>query len=176
MSRPPRLFLTCMSGPGQIENMIEMVEPILGHIDGVIWALVGAEIGSPSSRYLETVKGAGEVLRQSPATRLFHRQNSVLCSGKLSVGDFILLGVEKKRFSLDFVKRVKTEIGLMMAEAEVSALFYNGLPLLLRNDGTAQYVQASSNPCDVRLIFTEGRAIDWSKIQPNNREVVTEVA
>jgi hypothetical protein len=55
MSNTPRLFLTSMSSEISAQNPVEMIEPILPHLDGIIWVLNDVPVDAPGARYLESV-------------------------------------------------------------------------------------------------------------------------
>lgn len=171
LSSQPRLFLTSMSGPGQIENMTEMIEPILDHIDGIIWVLNDCPKDDPGARYLETVKGAGEIIYREKTPRKFHSLNEILCSRMANEGDFLIFCEPNERPAIPFLKRVQSEIGPMMLESETSAIFYKMVPYLIRLDARQQFVQSLPEPESYALMC--GRAIDWANIQPDEREVKT---
>lgn len=163
----PRLFLTSMSSGPSAENMVEMIEPLLDTIDGVIWVLHDTPVDSPATRYLETVKGAGRVIHRSWPSRHFHSMNDTLFSGLIEEGDFVIWTDELERPAASFLKRIKSEIGPMMEEADVSVLFYYGKAYLFRYYETLQYHQSPH----WSLAGYPGRAIEWANIQPNEREV-----
>ena len=162
-----------MSGPGQIENMTEMIEPILDHIDGIIWVLNDCPKDDPGARYLETVRGAGEVIHRLKTARKFHSLNEILCSRMANEGDLLIMCNPDERPVTSFLKRVKSEIGPMMAESETSALLYKKAPYLIRLDSHQQFVQPLPQLESVALMIGSGRAIDWADIQPDDREVKT---
>lgn len=164
----PRLFLTSMSSGPSAENIIEMIEPLIDVLDGVIWVLHDTHTDSPAARYLETVKGAGRVIhRRWPAGRHFHSMNETLFTGLIEEGDFVCWTDEMERPAASFLKRVKSEIGPMMVESGTDVLFYFGKPYLFRYYETLQY----HNSPHWSLHGYPGRAIEWANIQPNEREV-----
>ena len=56
-----RLFLVGMSGPKSLQDLRELIDPIRGCFDGVIWCLHDSRDTWEHS-YLEEVKGAGAVI------------------------------------------------------------------------------------------------------------------
>ena len=167
LSQSPRLFLTCMSGGPSAENAIEMIEPLTDLIDGIIWVLHDTPTDSPVARYLESVKGAGRVIHRSWPARHWHSMNETLFTGLIEEGDYVIQTDDLERPAASFLKRVKTEIGPMMVESGTDVLFYFGKPFLLLYYETLQY----HNSPHWSLHGYPGRAIEWSGIQPNEREV-----
>lgn len=168
LNSQPRLFITSMSSGSSAENMVEMIEPLLDVIDGVVWVLHDTPVDSPAARYLETVKGAGRVIHRSwPAGRHFHSMNETLFTGLIQEGDLVCWTDDLERPAASFLKRAKTEIAPMMAESGTDVLFYFGKPFLFRYYETLQY----HNSPHWSLHGYPGRAIEWANIQPNEREV-----
>ena len=167
MNSAPRLFLTCMSGPGQIENMTEMIEPILDHINGIIWVLNDCPKDDPGARYLDTVKGAGRIIHRSFTPRYWHLMNETLFTGLTEEGDLLVWTDPLERPAAEFLKRVKTEIAPFMDETETTCIYYYGKPFLFRYFETLQYQQSPH----WTLTGYPGRAIEWSQIEPNERKV-----
>jgi hypothetical protein len=163
----PRLFLTSMSSDASAENPVEMIEPILPHLDGIIWVLNDVPTDAPSARYLETVKGAGRIIHRSWPTRHWHAMNDTLFTGLIQEGDFCIWTDDKERPAVEFLSKVKTEIIPMMDEAELDVVFYYGKAYLFRYRETLEYRQTPH----WTLTGWNGRGIEWSNIEPNERLV-----
>lgn len=164
MEVTPKLFLTSMSGPSQVENMTEMIEPLLPYIDGVIWCLNDCPKEDAGARYLESVKGAGEIIYRGPMNgRHWFAMNETLFTKKTEEGDLLLWTDPLERPMAPFVSRIKSEIYPMMVEADVSVIYYYGKSYLFRYYETLQY---SQTPHWV-LAGYPGRAVEWSAIEPN---------
>ena len=167
MNSAPRLFLTCMSGPNQVENMTEMIEPILDHIDGIIWVLNDCPKDDPGARYLETVKGAGRIIHRSFTPRYWHLMNETLFTELTEEGDLLIWTDPLERPAAEFLKKAKSEIAPFMDETQTSCIYYYGKPFLFRYCETLQYQQSPH----WTLTGYPGRAIEWSQIEPNERKV-----
>jgi hypothetical protein len=167
LSQFPRLFLTSMSGPGQIENMTEMIEPILDHVDGIIWVLNDCPKDDPGARYLETVKGAGCIIYRSFIPRYAHLMNETLFTGLVEEGEMMIWTDPLERPAAEFLKKAKSEIAPFMDETGTSCIYFYGKPYLFRYYETLQYQQSPH----WGLTGYPGRAIEWSQIEPNERKV-----
>lgn len=163
-----RLWLTCMSGETSAENAVEMVEPILSWLDGVIWVLNDVPPDAPSARYLESVKGAGRIIhRVWPRGRHHVAMNDTLYCGPAEDGDLMLYSDDLERPRLPFVSRIQTEIAPMMEESDVDVVFYHGKPFLFRYRETLEY----RNSPHWSLQGWNGRGIEWAKIEPDESQV-----
>lgn len=164
----PRLFLTSMSSDPSSENPVEMVEPLLSHLDGVIWCLNDVPPDAPSARYLETVKGVGRVIHRFwPTGRHWVGMNDTLYTGLIQEGDYVLWCDDKERPAIEFVSRVKSEIGPMMQEADLDVIFAWGKAYLIRYRETLEY----RNSPHWTLTGWNGRGLEWSTIESDERKV-----
>jgi len=168
MTPAPKLWLTSMSGSPSAENATEMVEPLLPWLDGVVWSLNDVPTDAPVSRYLESVKGAGKII-YAPWSRgrHFHNMNHTLFCGPIEEGDYVLWSDLEERPAIEFVSRIKTEIGPMMDETDVDVIFGWGKPYLMRYRETMEY----RNSPHWSLIGWNGRGIEWSTIEPDESKV-----
>lgn len=168
MNNIPELWLTSMSSDISAENAVEIIEPILSYLDGIIWVLHDVPVDAPSSRYLESVKGKGRVIHRCwPDYRHWHSMNETLFTGLIQEGSFVLWVDNLERAVQPFVSRVKTEIGPMMEEADVSVVFAWGKPYLFRYRESLEY----RNTPHWSLQGWTGRAIEWSTIEPDESKV-----
>lgn len=168
MITEPRLFLTSMSSDISEENAVEIIEPIIDYLDGVIWVLNDVPADSPNARYLESVKGNGKIIHRFwPNYRHFHAMNDTLFTGLIQEGDYVCWVDPLERPRRDFISRVKGEIGPMMNEADVDVLAYYGKAFLFRYKETLEY----RNSPHWTLTGWNGRAIEWSKIEPDEIKV-----
>lgn len=166
----PRLWLTSMShgGPATLENAREIIEPIHSLIDGTVWVLHDTDPNDPTAQYLESVKGAGRIIhRPWPRGRHFHSMNETLWSGPMEDGDLVLWVDPLERAQPAFVSRVKGEIAHLMVEAEIGCLHFYGKPYLFRYTETLEY----RNSPHWTLTGVQGRQIEWSQMEPDEKQV-----
>lgn len=164
----PRLFLTSMCNAGNVKDIIEMVEPILPYLDGIIWVLHDCPADDPGARYLESVKGAGKIIhRPWPRGRHWQSMNDTLFSGTAEEGDYLIWTDLLEQPAPEFLARAKTEIIPMMQEAEVDLIAYYGKPFLFRYNETLEY----RNSPHWSLHGWNNRGIEWNTIEPNERKV-----
>lgn len=158
-----KLWLTSMSGPGQIEDIKEIVDPILEHLDGIIWVFNDTFITDPGSMYLQGLNKKTKVIHRDWTPRHFHMMNETLFCGDIQEGDLVIWVDPLERPVLQFVSRIKTELDHMMKEAEVGCIYYYGKPFLFRYFETAEY----KNSPHWSLSGVPGRAVEWANIEPN---------
>lgn len=156
-----------MSSDRSPENATESIEPIIDHLDGVIYVLNDVAPTDPSARYLETVKGAGRIIHRTFIPRHHHLMNDTLFTGLIEEGDYVLFADALERPMLPFVSRIKTEIGPLMEESDLDVIAFYGKPYLLRYRETMEY----RNSPHWSLAGWNGRAIDWSTMEPDEKLV-----
>jgi len=166
--KPPRLFLTCMSGSPSEENAVEMIEPVLSHLDGVIWVLNDVPPTAPVARYLESVKGLGRIIHRAwPRGRHHVAMNDTLFCGPMVEGDAFFWVDDLERPMLPFVSRIKSEIWALMQEADLDVIAAWGKPYLMRYHETLEY----RNSPHWSLHGWNGRGMEWSTIEPDETKV-----
>ncbi len=164
----PRLWLTSTCAAGNVDNITEMVEPVLPWLDGIIWALNDCPADDPGARYLESVKGDGKVIHRPWAVGRHNvSMNETLYTGLIAEDDYMLYADALERPMSPFVSRIKAEIGPMMEAADLDVLFYYGKPFLIRYRETLEY---RGSP-HWHLEGWNGRAIEWNKIEPDEKQV-----
>jgi hypothetical protein len=167
MNTERKLWLTSMSGPGQVENIVEIIEPILDYIDGVIWVLNDCPVDDPGARYLETVKKGGKIIHRSFIPRHQQMMNETLYCGAMQEGDFCLWIDPLERVQLPFIQKVKSELIPFMDEAGVDVIYAWGKPYLFRYLETLEY----RNSPHWSLAGYGGRAVEWSNIEKDENLV-----
>lgn len=166
--KPPRLFLTSMCGPGNVDNMVEMIEPLLPYLDGIIWVLNDVPVDDPGARYLETVKGAGRVIHRGPlGGRHWHAMNDTLYCGVMEEGDLFMWTDCLELPRVPFVSTIKTEMVALMEDADLDVIAYYGKPFLMRYRETLEY----RNSPHWSLHGWNERGIEWSNKEPDESKV-----
>jgi hypothetical protein len=164
----PRLWLTSMSSDLSEENARETIEPILPWLDGVVYVQNNVSREAPSSIYLESVKGDGKIIyRDGPVVRHSHIMNETLFTDLIQEGEFCIWADPLERPDARFISRVKHEVIPMMNEADLDVLFYYGKAYLFRYRETLEY----RNTPHWTLTGWNGRAIEWSTIEPDEGKV-----
>ncbi len=157
-----------MCGPNEVTNIVEMVEPLLPYIDGIIWVLHDCAYHDPGARYLESVKGKGKIIhREWPLGRHWVSMNETLYTGLIEEGDLVIWTDLLELPAPSFLSRIKTEIGPMMEEADVGCIYYHAKAFLFRYHEMLEY----RNSPHWTLTGVKGRGIEWANVQPNEREV-----
>lgn len=156
-----------MSSERGDENVREMIEPLRPYLDGVIWVLNDVAYHDPAARYLETVRGAGRIINRSFVPRHSHLMNETLYTGLIEEGDYVLFCDALERPSPAFVKRIKSEIGPLMVEADRPVLFYYGKPFLFIFNEALEY----RNSPHWTLTGWSGHPIEWAQMEPDEKRV-----
>lgn len=164
----PKVWLTSMSSERGDENVREMIEPLRPHIDGIVWTLCDVAYHDPAARYLESTKGTGRIINRAwPVGRHHHAMNETLFAGVIQPRDLVIWTDLLERPAVEFVSRIKSEIGPLMEEADVDAVFGWGKAYVLRYRETMEY---RGSP-HWSLTGWNGRAIEWSTIEPDESKV-----
>lgn len=159
-----KLWLTSMSGPDQIENIKEIVEPIAHLLDGIIWVFNDTFITDPGSMYLQGLNLKTKVIhRDWPTGRHHHSMNETLFTGLIEEEDLVLFCDPLERPMPPFVGRIKEELLPLMQESETSVIYYYGKPFLFRYFETLEYRLSPH----WTLTGYPGRAVEWANIEPN---------
>ena len=168
MDNSPRLFLTSMCGPDNAGNIIEMVDPLRQWLDGIIWVLHDCPILDAGSLWLESAKKQGLIIhRPWPRGRHFHSMNDTLYCGPMEEGDFFIWTDVLEHPRPEFVSRIKTDIIPALNRDNIDVVVYYGKPFLIRYRETLEY---RGSP-HWQLIGTNGRAIEWSQVEPDESKV-----
>ena len=93
--------------------------------------------------------------------------NETIKAGVIQEGDFCIYNDLLERPAAEFLVRIKTEIIPMMDEADLDVLSYFGKAYLFRYRETLEY----RNSPHWTLIGHNGRGIEWSQIEPDERKV-----
>lgn len=157
-----------MCGPGNADNIREMVDPVSSWLDGVIWVLHDCPLDDPGARYLALRTGLGRVIHRGwPTGRHWHSMNDTLYTGLIAEGDYVLWCDTLERPMPAFVSRIKTEIGPMMTANDVDVIAAWGKAYLMRYRETMEY---RGSP-HWSLVGHNGRGIEWSTIEPDETKV-----
>ena len=98
-------WLVGMSGPGSLENLRELIDPIKHAFRGVVWVLHDAR-DSEEAHYLETVKGEGKVIHYYYCNRHCESRNQYLWCGPIKQGDWCVQVDHLERLAEGFLKEM----------------------------------------------------------------------
>lgn len=123
-----RLWLTFMAGPGSLDDLREMVDPIKDHFDGVCATYFGS-IDDAEAQYLESIKGVGHITYLPYTGRHDLARTCAVHCGKIEDGDIVCQFDTLERVPTEFATRIRE---LMTAMDSVDAFFYYGKIFLYR--------------------------------------------
>ncbi len=138
-----RLFLTLVAGPGSLEDLRELYEPIRAYFTGLC-AVYHGECDDPESRYLESAKGVGRIVYLPYVGRHDQSRNVALHCGAIEQGDWVMQCDTLERLVSDFVgtrvpDMMRRGRGPMGDEIPLNAFFYYSKPLLFEYHESLQY-------------------------------------
>jgi len=162
-----KIYFCGMSGPGSLENLKELIEPISEFIHGVIWTLHDS-VGSEEEKYLESVKGDGKVIHYYYSGRHDVSRNQYLWCGPLKNGDYILTCDDLERINKDFAASLPSMIKTLKEEG-INCLYFYGKPLFFEYHESMIY---SGSPHE-GLMRRDGKmsAIEYANLQPDESKV-----
>jgi hypothetical protein len=161
-------WFVAMAGPGSLEDLKELLEPIKQYFNGIVITYHG-ERNDPEGEYLESVKGEGKIIYLPYSQRHDFSRNAYLFCGPIKEGDWIVQSDVLERPNPKFLATYLNELisnndGLNMfyyygkpfVYQFSESLTYRGSPheSLIRQDGRANGAELNSvwpNEADVRL-------------------------
>lgn len=162
-----RLYLVFMCGPGSLDNLKALIEPVRGAFDGVVAVLHDAR-GSEEDAYLESVKGCGKVVHYYYSRRHDASRNQYLYCGPIEDGDWCCQIDDKERLNPQFAARLRTQIAALKA-AGANAAWYYGKPLLFEYHESLQY---AGNPHEgLRRLDGQMRGVELSAQYPTETDI-----
>lgn len=135
----PRVWLTLMTAAGNEENLRELVEPLLPHIDGVVAVFHRPCDGDAGLAYLESVKGAGKVIVRDWVQRHNYSQTETLYAGVIQEGDLFIITDTLERPAAQFIQHCKGHLNQFMLEHDVDCLYYYGKAYIVRYNESMHY-------------------------------------
>ncbi len=119
-----KLFFCAMVGPGSLENLKELLEPIKQHFDGISIVLHDAR-GSEEEKYLESIKGEGSVIHLPFSRRHAFSRNHYLWCGGIPEGSWIVQCDHLERINLSFAANLRNMIVGFEAQGINTCFYYN---------------------------------------------------
>lgn len=161
-----RLWLTGMTSAGNEEDLREMIEPIKGYLDGVVYVTHRPCEGDGGAAYLESVKGAGKVIYRDWVFRHDYSQNETLYADVIEEGDLVIICDTLERPAPGFVSRLKAEFDPSMIDQSIDCLAYYGKPFVFRYNEYCHY--EGSPHWGLRGV---SRAVELSQMMPDESQV-----
>ncbi len=154
-----KLFFCAMVGPGSLENLKELLEPIKQYFDGICVVLHDAR-GSKEDEYLESIKGEGAVIHLPFSKRHAFSRNHFLWCGGIPEGSWICMADHLERINPSFAANLRNMIAGFETQGINTCFYYNkafiyqqheslefsGSPHegLRRNDGQMRAIELST--------------------------------
>lgn len=160
-------YLVGMSGPGSLEDLRELIEPVREHFDGVVWVLHDGR-DSTEEAYLESVKGAGRVIPAIYARRHDVSRNLGLWCGPMQEGDWAMDVDVLERIAPAFAASFRSLTGQLAARG-LNAAHYYGKHFIFQHHESLRY---QGNPHE-GLTRDDGqlRGIELSQFYPDEKKV-----
>lgn len=138
-----KLFFTMMCGPGSLQDLQELWEPIKDHFAGISAVYFG-DRDDLEARYLEIVKGEGRIVYLPYVGRHDLARNVALHSGVIQNGDWVMQCDGLERLVPEFIQ---TRVPDMMSrgsgptgdETPINTFFYYAKPILFQYHESLQY-------------------------------------
>lgn len=125
----PRFWLTFMAGPGSLQDLRELWEPLRHLFDGLVCTYHGAR-EDEEARYLEGAKGAGTVVYLPYARRHSFSRNAYLYCGGMQDGDWCFQHDVLERANPAFIEQAILPFIAQWKPGGINALYYYGKILL----------------------------------------------
>jgi hypothetical protein len=159
-----KYWLVFMAGSNSINDIKEMLDPIIDYFDGIVVTYHG-DIKDLEYKYLDSVKKEGEIIIQPFCGRHYHSRNTYLWCGPIKNGDFCFTTDVLEHPNIEYVRNFKNIANSYLVKG-INCVFFYSKPLffqyhesmeyigtphesLKRNDGGAVYLDiANSAPED----------------------------
>ena len=162
-----KLWFCGMSGPDSLENLQELLGPIHGLFDGIVWVLHDA-VGSEEEKYLESIKGEGKIIHYYYNFRHNESRNQYLWCGPIKQGDWVCSCDDLERVPASFAGQIKPLIQ-DLKDKGYNAAFYFEKPFIFEYHESMRF---DGNPHEGLRRNDHGmRAIELSKSLPDEKLV-----
>jgi hypothetical protein len=161
-----KIWLVFMTGPGKEQDLRELCEPILPYIHGIV-----AVFHTPSdagATYLESVKGAGEIIYTKFCRRHSFSRNHYLWSGPIKEGDWCLQLDDLERTPSSFVSRVSDLIQQFEGNG-INTAFYFNKPFIYQYHDSLEFVGSPHE--GLHRHDGQMRAVELSNYYPTETEI-----
>ncbi len=124
------IYFVGMSGPGSLENLKELLGPIHGYFNGIIWLLHDCK-GSEEEKYLETIKQEnGKIIHYTYHGRHDVSRNHIFWLGGIKNGDWVVGCDELERVNPEFCDILDSQIIGNCIDNNIKIVYFEGKPLL----------------------------------------------
>ncbi len=162
-----RLFLHFMCGPGSLEDVRDMLEPVREFFDGLLVAYHG-DFCDEISQYLEARKGVGRIVHLPYVGRHSQSRNVAIHSGPAENGDWVFVTDVLEHPSPLFCSALKATIP-SWERSGANGIYYFGKPLCVEYHESLQY---EGTPHEGLSRQAGGmRAFDLSGVMPDEAKV-----
>lgn len=162
-----RLWVVGMSGPGSLDDLREMWEPIKHAFSGLIWVLHDS-LRSEEARYLESAKGEGKIVHAAYCRRHDFSRNIGLYCGPMAEGEWACDVDVLERIAPVFANSFRDLTGQLAVRGYTAAVYF-GKHFMFQFHESLRY---QGNPHE-SLVRDDGqlRGIELSQFYPDERQV-----
>jgi len=162
-----KFWLVFMAGPGSLEDLKELVEPIKQYFDGIVAVYHGRDFDD-EAEYLESVKGAGQIIYLPFCRRHDFSRNHYLYCGPIKEGDWCLQIDVLERLNPEFAKDARAHADFFQQQG-ANIIFYYNKPFLFEFHESLQYF---GNPHEgLKRLDGKGAGVELSQIFPIENNV-----
>lgn len=133
-----KTYLVLMCGPGSIDNLRELIDPVRAAFDGVV-AVLHDSRGSAEDEYLESVKGCGVVIHLPFCRRHSFSRNHYLWAGPIEEGSWIVQLDHLERLNTQFAANLRHFIS-GLAPQGINTVFYYGKAFIYQQHESLEFV------------------------------------
>lgn len=123
-----KIWFAGISGPGSLENLKELLEPIKQYFEGIVWVLHDS-VGHAEDTYLQNINA--DVIHYHYNQRHNESRNQYLWNGPIQQDDWVCTCDDLERVVPAFAKDLHNLIDLLEA-ARVTTVYYYGKVLLFK--------------------------------------------
>lgn len=162
-----RLFLVGMSGPKSLQDLRELIDPIRGCFDGVIWCLHDSRDTWEHS-YLEEVKGAGAVIHLPFTMRHSFSRNHYLWAGPAEEGAWLCQVDCLERVNLAFAAQIPA-FTQNLERNGINTVFYYNKAFLYQQHESLEFVGSPHEGLQRR--DGQMHAVELSRYYPTETDI-----
>ena len=156
-----------MAGPNSLEDLQELVNPVIQFFDGLVVTYHG-ELGDAESKFLEENKKEGKIIYLPYCQRHDFSRNAYLFCGPMKNGDWCLQIDVLERLGVQFAQKLPTFIK-DCKHHNLNGIWYYGKPFLFEYHESLVY---RGSPHE-GMVRQDGNmaAIDYSQAEPDEGKV-----